>query len=51
MHRVLSTPGSLPGGGWQILLQHAYALVDEIAAHGIKDPFWTFGGGTVLMLR
>jgi predicted nucleotidyltransferase component of viral defense system len=26
-------------------------LVDEIAAHGIKDPFWTFGGGTVLMLR
>lgn len=51
MHRVLSTPGSLPGGVWQILLQHAYALVDEIAAHGIKDPFWTFGGGTVLMLR
>ena len=51
MHGVLSTPGTLPGGVWQILLQHAYALVDEIAAHGIMDPFWTFGGGTVLMLR
>ena len=51
MRTVLSTPGALPGGVWQILLQHAYALVDEIAAHGIKDPFWTFGGGTVLMLR
>ncbi len=35
----------------QILLQHAYALVDEIAAHDIKGPLWTFGGGTILMLR
>ena len=51
MHKILSTPGALPGGVWQILLRHAYALVDEIAAHGIEDPFWTFGGGTVLMLR
>ena len=25
--------------------------MDEIARHGISDPFWTFGGGTVLMLR
>ena len=45
------TPNPLPAGVWQGLLQHAYALVDEIAAHGLKDPFWTFGGGTVLMLR
>ena len=30
---------------------HAFTLVDEIAQHGIKDPLWTFGGGTVLMLR
>jgi hypothetical protein len=26
-------------------------LVDEIASHGTKDPFWTLGGGTVLMRR
>ena len=25
--------------------------MDEIAQHGIAQPFWTFGGGTVLMLR
>jgi hypothetical protein len=50
-HNPVKTPSLLPGGAWQHLLQHAYALVDEIAAHGIKDPFWTFGGGTVLMLR
>ena len=36
---------------WQGLLQHAFRLVDEIALHGIYQPFWTFGGGTVLMLR
>ncbi len=47
----LKTPQSLPGGVWQGLLQHAYSLIDEIAAHGIQNPFWTFGGGTVLMLR
>ena len=45
------TPDSLPGGVWQGLLQHAYVLIEEIAAHGIQNPFWTFGGGTVLMLR
>ncbi len=42
---------SLPAGVWQGLLQHAFTLVDEIASHGVADPFWTFGGGTVLMLR
>jgi len=47
----LKTPNVLPGGIWQGLLQHAYSLIDEIAAHGIQNPFWTFGGGTVLMLR
>jgi predicted nucleotidyltransferase component of viral defense system len=36
---------------WQDLLEHAFLLVDEIAVHGIQNPFWTFGGGTVLMLR
>jgi predicted nucleotidyltransferase component of viral defense system len=47
----LKTPVSLPEGVWQSLLQHAYSLVDEIDAHGITNPFWTFGGGTALMLR
>ncbi len=47
----LKTPHSLPPGVWQGLLQHAYLLIDEISTHGIQNPFWTFGGGTVLMLR
>ena len=47
----LTTPDSLPVGVWQGLLQHAYSLIDEISVHGIQNPFWTFGGGTVLMLR
>ena len=47
----LKTPDFLPGGVWQGLLQHAYSMIDEIALHGIQNPFWTFGGGTVLMLR
>lgn len=45
------TPQVLPLGIWQDLLRHAYTLIDEIARHGIKNPAWTFGGGTVLMLR
>ena len=44
-------PSALPEGVWQTLLAHALTLLDEIARHGIADPFWTFGGGTVLMLR
>jgi predicted nucleotidyltransferase component of viral defense system len=51
MTTSLKTPDSLPGGVWQGLLQHAYSLIDEIAGHGIQNPFWTLGGGTVLMLR
>ena len=51
MAASLKTPDSLPEGVWRGLLQHAYTLIDEIAVHGIQDPFWTFGGGTVLMLR
>lgn len=45
------TPRVLPSGVWQDLLRHAYTLIDEIAKHGIRHPVWTFGGGTVLMLR
>ena len=44
-------PVDLPDGVWRGLLQHAFSLVDEIALHGLPQPFWTFGGGTVLMLR
>ncbi len=46
-----TTPESLPSGVWIGLLQHAFRLLDDIHRNGIKDPFWTFGGGTVLMLR
>jgi predicted nucleotidyltransferase component of viral defense system len=45
------TPTTLSEGVWQKLLRHAYTLIDEIIRHGIQDPVWTFGGGTVLMLR
>lgn len=45
------SPEDLPSGAWVGLLQHAFRLVDDIHRNGIKDPFWTFGGGTVLMLR
>ena len=44
-------PQRLPAGPWKTLLAHALRLVDEIGAHGTSDPFWTLGGGTVLMLR
>lgn len=44
-------PSRLPAGPWQGLLTHALRVIDEIDAKGIADPFWTFGGGTVLMLR
>src|SRR5882762_7137053 len=47
----MTTPDPLPAGPWQCLLGHALTLMDEIAEHGRSDPFWTFGGGTVLMLR
>lgn len=43
---------SLPGGPWEKLFPRALALIDEVSRYGgIKDPFWTLGGGTVLMFR
>jgi len=36
---------------WETLFSNALIVIDEIAKHGRNDPFWTFGGGTVLMLR
>ena len=41
----------LPHGVWEKLLPHALRIIDEIKKYGVSDPFWTFGGGTVLMLR
>ena len=36
---------------WERLFSHALQILDDIARHGRSKPFWTFGGGTVLMLR
>jgi hypothetical protein len=47
----MSAPSSLPDGAWRDLFRHALTLIDEIRTHGTANPFWTFGGGTVLMLR
>ena len=44
-------PRRLPTGPWSGLLRHAFRLIDEMRIHGTADPFWTLGGGTVLMLR
>ena len=42
----------LPSGAWEVLFPRAITLIDEIRTHGgIADPFWTLGGGTVLMFR
>lgn len=42
---------SLPDGPWQKLFVDAMTLIDDLAERGSRNPFWTFGGGTVLMLR
>ena len=36
---------------WETLFCDALKILGEIAKHGRDNPFWTFGGGTVLMLR
>jgi hypothetical protein len=41
----------LPEGAWKDLLPHALSIIEDIKSHGTSDPFWTFGGGTVLMFR
>ena len=47
-----ATPKNLPHGPWQILLKEALKIIDDLEVRGgIAKPFWTFGGGTVLMLR
>lgn len=41
----------LPDGVWRELFPHALRIIAEIKKHGMANPFWTFGGGAVLMLR
>ncbi len=41
----------LPEGTWKDLFFHALSIIEDIKHHGTPDPFWTFGGGTVLMFR
>ncbi|PLP99727.1 nucleotidyl transferase AbiEii/AbiGii toxin family protein [Cupriavidus pauculus] len=42
---------ALTGETWESLFPHAFTLMNEVRVHGGVEPFWTFGGGTVLMLR
>ena len=45
-------PDSLPSGVWEALFPRALALIDDIERYGgLREPFWTLGGGTVLMFR
>ncbi|WP_253256657.1 MULTISPECIES: nucleotidyl transferase AbiEii/AbiGii toxin family protein [unclassified Stenotrophomonas] len=42
----------LPNGPWQPLFTRAMSLMENLEARvGEPKPFWTFGGGTVLMFR
>jgi len=36
---------------WKELFRHALSLIDDVLERGTKNLYWTFGGGTVLMLR
>lgn len=36
---------------WEQLFRHALRLLVDLKKKSGTDPFWTFGGGTVLMLR
>lgn len=48
----MTRPHAFPAGPWQPLFERAMLLLDELGTIGKMDaPFWTFGGGTVLMLR
>lgn len=42
----------LPAGPWQVLFSRAMSLIPDLTTiGGITDPFWTWGGGTVLMFH
>ncbi len=43
---------TLPVGPWRILYSRALSLLEDLSTiGGMSDPFWTLGGGTVLMFR
>lgn len=43
---------NLPPGPWEVLFPRAISLIEDLTTvGGISDPFWTFGGGTVLMFH
>lgn len=44
-------PTRLSSGVWRGLFKHTLVLLDDIEHRAGTKPFWTFGGGTVLMLR
>lgn len=46
----MKPPGFDRPGPWRGLLEAALVLTDHLETV-IHEPFWTFGGGTVLMLR
>ena len=46
----MSTPNMEAPGVWRALFPPATALMASLERH-IAQPSWTFGGGTVLMLR
>ncbi len=42
----------LPDGPWTALFSRAMYLLDDLTTiGGLQDPFWTLGGGTVLMFH
>lgn len=43
---------TIPAGPWKPLLERALFLLEDLSTvGGVSDPFWTLGGGTVLMFR
>lgn len=46
----MSAPDLSQAGPWQHLFEHAVRLMSHLESQ-VTDPGWTFGGGTVLMLR
>jgi Nucleotidyl transferase AbiEii toxin, Type IV TA system len=36
---------------WEVLFARALEIIDSVGAAGVAREDWSFGGGTVLMLR
>jgi predicted nucleotidyltransferase component of viral defense system len=46
----MSVPDLSQAGPWQYLFEHAMRLMSHLESQ-VANPSWSFGGGTVLMLR